>query len=47
MKSIDGKEITEGSTVWVAGFEGKDTFWKPIPKKLNFNQYKFNFLLKV
>lgn len=36
MLSIEGKQVPIGTTVWVAGFEGKDSFWKPIPKPLNF-----------
>jgi hypothetical protein len=41
MRSIEGKEVPEGTMVWVAGFEGKDNFWKPIPKRLNFNFTNF------
>jgi|GEM_PF-5323259 hypothetical protein len=41
MKSIDGVELKEGAIVFVPGFEGKDSFWKPIAKKLQFNFTKF------
>ena len=39
LKSLDDKYVNIGESVWVAGFEpnSRDTFWKPIAKKLQFN----------
>ena len=37
MLSKDGIEVKIGDRVYVPAFEGKDSFFKPIPKKLDFN----------
>jgi hypothetical protein len=37
MISQDGVVKNIGDSVWVAGFEGKDTFWKPLPRQLKPN----------
>lgn len=34
MLSKDNIEKNAGDKVWVVGFEGKDTFYKPIKKEL-------------
>lgn len=41
MTSQDGVQKQIGDNVWVAGFCGKDTFYKPIPKALQPNYQTF------
>ncbi len=45
MTSQDGVIKNIGDNVWVAGFEGKDTFWKPLlrPLKPNFKSFYHDF----